>query len=100
MNLSFRICTEADLAAADDILVAAYQFKGSRKNLLRHYLSLQPDGWWLALVDGNPIGFGRPVDYGAFSSVGVLSVDPSWQRRGIGEPLTKQIHASSVEHAF
>jgi len=93
MNLSFRICTEADLAAADDILVAAYQFKGSRKKLLRHYLSLQLDGWWLALVDGNPVGFGGAVYYGAFSSVGMLSVYPSWQRRGIGEALTKQILA-------
>jgi ribosomal protein S18 acetylase RimI-like enzyme len=90
MNASFRLCTEADLVVADDILVAAYQFKGSRKKLLYHYLSLQPDGWWLALVDGNPVGFGGAVDYGAFSSVGMLSVYPSWQRRGIGEALTKQ----------
>lgn len=93
MNVSFRLCTEADLAAADDILVAAYQFKGSRKALLRRYLSLQPDGWWLALVDGKPVGFGGAVDYGAFSSAGMFSVYPSWQRRGIGEALTKEILA-------
>lgn len=91
MNISFRLATEADLDVIDVILVSAYQFKSSRKKMLRFYLALQPDGWWLALVDGTPVGFGGAVDYGRFSSVGMFSVSPAWQRRGIGQALTEQV---------
>lgn len=93
MNISFRLATEADLDVIDPILVSAYGFKGSRKNMLRFYLALQPDGWWLACADGTPVGFGGAVDYGAFSSVGMFSVLPAWQRRGIGHALTGQVLA-------
>ena len=67
--------------------------------MLLHYWSLQPDGWWLALLDAIPLGFGGAVDYGLFSYIGMLSVDPSVQRRGIGEALMKQILTWGEERA-
>jgi predicted N-acetyltransferase YhbS len=95
MNVSFRLATEADLDIIDDILVTAYKFSGSRKEMLStYYLSVQTDGWWLALIDGKPVGFGGAVDYGTFCSAGMLCVYPEWQRHGIGEAFGRHIVAS------
>ena len=92
MNISFRLCTEADLEIADKILVAAYQFPMSRLALIRdYYLRVQPDGWWLAIADNEPVGFGGAVDYGTCTSIGMLSILPEWQRRGIGTALMEHI---------
>jgi hypothetical protein len=51
MSICFKQLTEKDLDIADQLLVAAYGFTGSRKSLIQQYLSFQPDGWWIALVD-------------------------------------------------
>lgn len=99
MNLSFRLCTQTDIPIANELLMKAYHFQESREALLLHYLSLQPDGWWLAFLDASPVGFGGAVDYGSFSYIGMLSVDPSVQRRGIGEALMRQILTWGKERA-
>ncbi len=93
MNLSFRICTETDLELADHPFVAAYEFTQSRKALLYQHWLLQPDGWWLASLDEQPVGFGGAVDYGPFSYIGMIAVHPSVQHRGIGTALMQQILA-------
>ena len=91
MDISFRLLTEADLEIASTILVAAYQFTGRREAIISRYLSMQPDGWWIVFADGIPVGYGGAVDYGAFSSIGMLSILPSWQHQGIGKALMKHI---------
>jgi GNAT superfamily N-acetyltransferase len=96
MNISFRLLTEAELDVADHMLVAAYQFSQSRKGVVCQYWTFQPDGWWLVLADGEPVGYGGAVDYGAFSSIGMLSVTPDMQRRGVGQALMEHIMAWCV----
>ena len=51
MTISIHTLTAADLDRADAIQQAAYG-GGSRKDRLQLYLSLQPDGWLLATLDG------------------------------------------------
>ncbi|SRR5258708_2542713 len=98
MNVSFRLATEADLDVIDDILVTAYQFQGSRKEMLRiEYLPMQRDGWWLALADGLPVGFGGAVNYGTWSSIGMVCVYPEWQGSGIGGKLVNRILTWELE---
>lgn len=99
MDISFRLLTEAELDIASDILVSAYHFTGNRSAMLYDYLAVQPDGWWLVLADGVPVGYGGAVDYGAFSYVGMLSVYPSLQNKGIGEALTRRIMQWGEERA-
>ncbi len=93
MSLSFRLCTPADIPAASALLVRAYGFTGNREEMLHGYYSLQPDGCWLALLDGTPVGFGGAVNYGTFSYIGMICVEPAQQHHGIGEALTRQIIA-------
>lgn len=97
MNLTFRLCTAQDISLADGPFIAAYGFQESRKDLLHQYWALQPDGWWLALLDAKPVGFGGAVDYGPFCFIGMISVHPSVQRRGIGKALMERILAWGQE---
>ena len=99
MNISFRLLTEAELDVASDILAAAYHFTGDHSEMVRDILALQPDGWWLALADGAPVGYGGAVDYGAFGYIGMLSIYPSMQNQGIGTALTRHILQWGEERA-
>ena len=55
MTISIRTLTAADLDVADRIQQAAYG-GGNRRRRLETYMNLQPDGWILALLDGEPAG--------------------------------------------
>jgi len=92
-HITIRHLTEADLDAASDILVAAYDNPASRVVTLRRYLSLQPDGWLLALLDGHPAGMGGAVNYGPFASIGSVGVRPEARRRGIARALMDRLLA-------
>ena len=44
--------------------MAAYDRPSSYEPILKRYLALQPDGWYLAHLDGEPVGLGGAVDFG------------------------------------
>jgi len=83
----------ADLDIADTILVSAYETGRSRRRELQRGLDLQPDGWFLAVLDGRPVGVGGAVDYGPFASVGLMAVLPDVRRRGVAARLLEHILA-------
>src|SRR5215210_6941100 len=94
MTISVRSITEADLDAADVVLEAAYGPSGGRrKERMRRYLSLQPDGWLLALLDDVVVGTVGAMDYGPFAYIGLMAVHPSAQRQGIGLMLMQRLLA-------
>jgi GNAT superfamily N-acetyltransferase len=82
MGISIRTLTPADLDVADGILRAAYG-GASRKRRLELYMRLQPEAWLLASLDGQPAGVAGGMNYGPVGHVGLVAVDPVWQRRGI-----------------
>jgi GNAT superfamily N-acetyltransferase len=86
-----RAFGEADLAAADGVVVAAYSMPSSRRAELARYLALQPDGWFLVWVDGQPVGVGGAVDYGPCAYVGLVGVLPAMRRRGIALALMRHL---------
>jgi predicted N-acetyltransferase YhbS len=96
MSLSLQSLTEGDLDAADRILMAAFR-SPSRREELALYMSLQPDGWLLANLDGAPVGLGGVTSYGAFAYLGLMAVDPAMQRRGIGLALVEALVARAHE---
>jgi ribosomal protein S18 acetylase RimI-like enzyme len=91
MTISLRQMTPTDIAIVDHILIAAYASPGSFQEELTHYLALQPDGWFIALLDGRPVGAGGVVNYGPFSYLGLIAILPDLQRRGIGQALTEHL---------
>ena len=90
MTISIHTLTAADLDHADAIQQAAYG-GGSRKDRLQLYLSLQPDGWLLATLDGEPAGIAGGTNYGTVGHIGLVAVDPSKQRRGVALALMEHL---------
>src|SRR3954447_2507032 len=90
MIIEIHTLTAADLDHADAIQLAAYG-GGSRKDRLQLYLSLQPDGWLLATLDGEPAGIAGGTNYGTVGHIGLVAVDPSKQRRGVALALMEHL---------
>jgi GNAT superfamily N-acetyltransferase len=90
MTIEIHTLTAADLDRADAIQQAAYG-GGSRKDRLQLYLSLQPDGWLLATLDGEPAGIAGGTNYGTVGHIGLVAVDPSKQRRGVALALMEYL---------
>ena len=55
MHVRVRHVTEADLQVAGTIAMAAYERPQSLEAAVRRSLALQPDGWFLALLDDAPV---------------------------------------------
>ncbi len=87
MTFSLHPLCEADLDATDEVVKAAYNLPRSRKDTLRHYLTLQPDGAFVVKENDTIVGFGAALDYGLFAYIGLMSVHPSVQKRGVGRLL-------------
>jgi GNAT superfamily N-acetyltransferase len=86
MSITIRNLTPADLDLADAIQSEAYG-SGGRRAQLALYLQLQPDGWILAQLDGQPAGIAGATDYGSLAYIGLVSVLPAMQRRGVAQAM-------------
>lgn len=86
MTISIRTIDESDIDLADAIQAAAYG-NGERRALIRMYQRLQPDGWIVASLDGEPAGFAGAIAYGPLGYVGLVSVLPALQRRGVAKAM-------------
>jgi predicted N-acetyltransferase YhbS len=96
MSLSLHPLTDDLLDEADRVLMTAFR-SPSRRAELAFYLSLQPDGWLVATLDGALVGLGGVTCYGPFAYLGLMAVDPSKQRRGIGQALVEALVARAEE---
>ena len=90
MTISIYTLTAADLDRADAIQQAAYG-GGSRKDRLQMYMSIQPDGWLIASLDGQPAGIAGGTNYGTVGHIGLVAVHPSMQRRGVALALMEHL---------
>lgn len=91
MSLTIRILTDDDLEVATAITRAAYRTPRSRTSELARNIALQPDGWFLATLDGKAVGMGGALDYGPFAYVGTVGVLPEAQRRGVATAIMKTL---------
>jgi GNAT superfamily N-acetyltransferase len=90
MTITIHTLTPGDLDRADAIQQAAYG-GGSRRDRLQLYLSLQPDGWLLATLDGEPAGIAGGTNYDTVGHIGLVAVHPSKQRRGVALALMEHL---------
>lgn len=89
--IAIRTLTDTDLVMAEEIIRAAYKTTGAQQKTLRRNLQLQPDGWIIALLNGEPVGLVGATDYGSFAYVGLMSVLPQVQRQGVGRALIEYL---------
>jgi predicted N-acetyltransferase YhbS len=93
VDVSIRCLTEADIAAADDVLKSAFGTPESHIADIGRYIALQPEGWLVAIAQGLPVGMVGAVDYGPFAWIGLMAVHTRAQRRGIGAALMQRLLA-------
>ena len=93
MTFSLHPFSEKDLDAVDEVVKAAYNLSGGRKDTLRQYLKLQPDGAFVVKDNDTTVGFGAALDYSSFAYIGLMSVHPSVQKRGVGRLLMNTLLA-------
>jgi GNAT superfamily N-acetyltransferase len=84
---NIRNLIASDIDRIEPVLMAAYSETNSFKSELRRYLILQSDGWLVAESGNALMGMVGAVDYGAFAYIGMMAVDPGFQRQGIGKRL-------------
>lgn len=89
--LMIRQLAEQDIPAIDLLLKASYGDSENRIPRIQRYQRLQPDGWFVAMLDDAPAGVVGAIDYGPFAYSGLLGVHPYAQRKGIGTALMTQI---------
>jgi len=93
MGISISPFTLAELEATDEVVKAAYNVLHSRKETLQRYLMLEQGGCFVAKVEGVVVGFGGAMDYEAFAYIGLMSVHPAVQKRGVGGLLLEALLA-------
>ncbi len=91
MHISIHPFTKAEFEITNEMLKAAYNVPLSRRESLCRYLTLQPDGAFVAKHDGRIIGFGGAMDYGSFAYIGLMAVHPTMQKRGVGGLILERL---------
>jgi predicted N-acetyltransferase YhbS len=91
MTLTTRNLIPADFDAANEIIMAAFQSPDNFHKELEFYLALEPEGWFIAELDGQPVGMVGAVTYETYAYIGMMVILPSMQRRGIGQVLMGNI---------
>ncbi len=91
MSLTVQVLSDADLKNADAILNSAFQRTESRIEDLCVYRGTQSDGWFLASLNGSPVGVVGTKVYGDFAYVGSMAVHRGAQRQGVGFALMQHV---------
>lgn len=68
------------------------RFMAFRASALRH----DPDGFWVAEVDGTLVGFGIAVQRGHVWYLAALHVRPAYQARGVGAEIIRRAMAAAT----
>jgi ribosomal protein S18 acetylase RimI-like enzyme len=93
MPVSVRQLLDTDLDYAEHILQSAFMRTAGWKNDLLLYLKIQPNGYFLAELDGIPVGMVGTTIYPSYAYVGLMAVLPTCQRQGIGLALMEHLLA-------
>ena len=91
MPIVIRALTIKDFEAADRILQSAFGSPESRQADLSRYLSIQPDGWFIATIQNEQTGMVGAVDFGSFAYIGMMAVLTEMQHQGIGRALMEHL---------
>jgi len=88
-KLSFRNLLETDISFAMELKNIA-RWNQTESDWQR-YLLFEPDGCFVALYDGRPVGTVTAIDYEKrFGWIGMVLVHPEYRRKGIGTALLQK----------
>jgi len=82
--------TDSDLTQVDRLLTTAYRPPSWRREV-EVYLTVQPDGWFVAEEGGEIVAMAGALLYGAFCWVGLVGTLPDHERRGLATRLSAHV---------
>jgi ribosomal protein S18 acetylase RimI-like enzyme len=91
--ISIHAATQADLETLAHITKTAYNSVALDLTGLAQRLRIQPDGFFLAHLNDNPVGMVCVFDYHTFASIGTLGVLPEARGQGVARQLMEQAEA-------
>ncbi len=91
MTITISPFIAAEAEATDEVVRAAYGVEQSRKDSLLSYLAFEGAASFVAKEGEAVVGFGGVLDYGPFAYIGLMSVAPAVQRRGVGQMLMERL---------
>lgn len=80
---SIRLMTDADLATAESIMNKAFQSTVGRLDELNLYRAIQPDGWFMIELEGEPAGTIGVTLYDRYAHIGLMAIHPHAQHKGL-----------------
>jgi predicted N-acetyltransferase YhbS len=89
--IRIRLIEPGELAAADELVRAAFESSVSFAPELRRYHAIEPEGMFVAVTREGLSGLAGAFDFGAFGYVGPMAVHPGRQKRGIGRVLLERV---------
>ena len=91
MELSLQTLTEPEVPIVDSLLRAAYRRDQPYTERLRQHLAWEPEGWKVVRADGAIVACGGSTVMGTVAYIGLVGVEPSWQRRGVASYLMDRL---------
>lgn len=91
MAVSIRTLSGSDLETANAILQSAFQRTENWLPELRLFRRLQPEGTFLASVNGIPAGMVATILYSNYAYVGLMGVHQDFQGQGLGIALMEHV---------
>jgi ribosomal protein S18 acetylase RimI-like enzyme len=99
--ISIRAATQADLETLAHIMKTSYNAAALDLIGLAQRLRIQPDGFFLAHLNDNPVGMVCMFDYQTFASIGTLGVLPEARGQGVARHLMERAEAwASARNIF
>jgi ribosomal protein S18 acetylase RimI-like enzyme len=79
-----------DFDEADRVAQSAFARPASFRTMLELHHAMEPGGLWVATRDGRVAGTVSCIAYGRLAYIGLMAVDPPFQRRGIARQLINE----------
>lgn len=86
-EVHFRAFAELDRTSGNEVHEPTAEMVARQRARMRHFLTHDPDGSWLAEVDGTVVGVALALKRDGLWGLSLLAVDPAAQSKGIGRAL-------------
>jgi GNAT superfamily N-acetyltransferase len=97
-DISIRSMLGTDLETASSIINSAFHSTVDRLAELDLYRAIQPDGWFIITLAGEPVGTIGVTIYDHYAHIGLMAIHPAAQHRGIATFAMQSVLAFLESH--
>jgi len=98
VGISIRSMLDTDTDTASSIINSAFHSTVDRLAELDLYRAIQPDGWFILTLAGEPVGTIGVTIYDHYAHIGLMAIHPKAQHRGIATFAMQSVLAFLESH--